>query len=198
MSNEFIHAQPVTTDVELELMQNLLDLEHTPYPWNPTEPNADEYFRAAEQTFTWDNWQPHEIHDRAQAFMGQLNQLWVQQSVLEQFAARIPTNILQSIVQQAHNVLARNLSAIDQLVECVCTVLPNWESDDLQVLARPLALAMRSAEAEAAGSKIINSIQPSQWQELSEVEQAKLSLAIAHHTLRQLQQSPEDLANESF
>jgi len=71
------------------------------------------------------------------------------------------------------------------LVECVQTVLPNCETETLLVLARPYAYAMRGLEPQNAESTI-SDINNREWTVLSEIEQAKVSLAIAHYAFTHL------------
>ena len=74
------------------------------------------------------------------------------------------------------------LSAAQQLVYCVLPLFPNWAEEDLQVLARPFAYAMRGGELFIGGGALAN-IQVENWQGLSEIEKARVSLAIAHYAL---------------
>ena len=76
-------------------------------------------------------------------------------------------------------------SASEKLVECVQALLPSWEVDDLLVLARPFAYAMRSSEPHTLTS-LIRDFEERDWANLSEIEQAKITLAIADYALQHL------------
>jgi hypothetical protein len=80
------------------------------------------------------------------------------------------------------------LALVDQLVESVQTVLTDWETDDLQVMARPLAFSMRGGQEEVL-EVLLQSVRQTDWEALSELEQARLSLAIARYALGELAQS---------
>ena len=54
-----------------------------------------------------------------------------------------------------------------------------WAEDDLRVFARPLAYAMRGEVASEPSSN--------DWAALSEIEQAKLTLAIAKYAMEHVQ-----------
>ena len=74
----------------------------------------------------------------------------------------------------------------DRLVECVQSLLPDWAEDDLLVLARPFAYAMRGSQAADVES-VLGEIRHEDWTALSKIEQARVSIAIAHYALEQLQ-----------
>jgi hypothetical protein len=69
------------------------------------------------------------------------------------------------------------------MVECVLDILPQWAEEDLQVLARPLAYAMREVDSEGA-ELVMATRRP--WAQLSEIEQARVSLAVARYAISQL------------
>ncbi|HAG81788.1 MAG TPA: hypothetical protein DCL61_11625 [Cyanobacteria bacterium UBA12227] len=79
---------------------------------------------------------------------------------------------------------------MDRMIQCVEELLPNWAEDDLQVLARPLAYAMRGAEAETV-ELALGAVRPLDWTELSEIERARLSLAIARIAIDDLESTDE-------
>ncbi|NJL85852.1 MAG: hypothetical protein HC886_07540 [Leptolyngbyaceae cyanobacterium SM1_1_3] len=74
---------------------------------------------------------------------------------------------------------------LNQLVYCVEDILAAWDQADLQVMARPLALAMRDGQGEAV-EVALRSVRPENWQALSGMEQARLTLAIARYAIAQL------------
>ena len=73
-----------------------------------------------------------------------------------------------------------------QLVQCVQELLPSWAEDDLLVLARPFAYTMRGKDTDTIDS-VLGNICSQEWKALSEIEQARAGLAIAHYALTQLQ-----------
>jgi hypothetical protein len=162
-----------------------------PYAWNPLDPESEEFFTHLEQSFSLDDWSAEETATRSQAFFGKLNQLWstttLQESLVERFATRVPQQLLGAIVAQAQQALTTSQSLADQLVQCVSTILPNMAQDDLLVLTRPLAYAMRNGESRRAVDATLEKIRPVAWEELSDIEQARLSLAIARYALAELE-----------
>jgi hypothetical protein len=158
-----------------------------PYPWNPADSASETFFAELEQSFSLDDWQDTEIAARSMAFFSHLDQLWSTnslQTMLAQKFAEMPQALLNAIAHQAQQIAEASNSLADQLVQCVQEILPAWADEDLQVLARPLAYAMRD-ESDAIESTL-KSIRPVEWTELSETEQAKMSLAVARYAIDQL------------
>ncbi|MBE9210552.1 hypothetical protein IQ244_29430 [Nostoc sp. LEGE 06077] len=194
------------TQVELEFLEFLLQPEDAAYPWNPADDQAEAYFDELEQQFTMQDVLEEELHTRAESFYGKLDSLWSQvakcadykcntnvgifdslcKSLHNVFAAGVPTGWLNAIAQKATEVASVQQSINEQLVQCVQTVLPAWGTDDLAVFARPYAYAMRSSEQQNLTS-VMNKIKNRDWATLSEIEQAKVSVAIAYYALRQLE-----------
>lgn len=188
--------------VELDDLLDAVLSNDAPYPWNIADAQAATYLEKLEQEFSLDNWPEEEVTARSQDFFARLDGIWAQvdlsQSLAQRFAAWAPQNVLNAIVQRAQKIVASNLSLADQLVECVQQSLPNWNVDDLYTLARPLAYAMRGVETETneVVESTLKAVRPVSWEELSELEQARLSLSIARCALAQLHQSDSTQANE--
>ncbi|MBE9181072.1 hypothetical protein IQ268_21155 [Oculatella sp. LEGE 06141] len=186
---------------ELEMLQLIIQQEPEPYPWNPAEPESSAYFAALEQEVIAAGWSEGELTEQGQILAQQFDNLWatvlptvtVEHSVkealsadlFEQFLVQVPQPFLDGIVQRARQLIAENLTMADKLVRCVQDALPNWGEDDLQVLARPFAYAMRGAETEML-EVALRSVRCAAWTELSGIEQARLSLAIARYALAQM------------
>ncbi len=182
--------------IEKELLEALL-AENSLYPWDSSTPEAEAYFMEAEQFGA--DWQEEEMSARSHQFLSQLDQLWLaatptiaasslQANLRAQFAAHIPQHWLDAIAHQARQALETQKSLSSQLVQCVQELLPNCLEADLQVLARPYAYAMRSSSNE---SQLLGNMTPERWATLSEIAQAKVSLAIARYALEQLQADEE-------
>jgi hypothetical protein len=190
--------------IELALLQRLWGDDRA-YPWNPEAPEAQIYFEELEaeldQLSNEPIWSDEEVTQRWQALSTTLDSIWtenteptvaqtsaaspnLQEMLCQQFANRMPQSLLQAIAHQAQQVVATGQPLAEQLVQCVQGILPNWEGDDLQVMARPLAYAMRG-EADML-EVALRSIRFAAWTELSGVEKARLSLAIARYALAQL------------
>jgi hypothetical protein len=192
----------LVSQMELELLEALLEPEDATYPWNPADDESEAYFCEVEQQFLMQDLLDEELTTQSQAFYSQLDILWsevphkthhlvvnnLQETLQTVFAIGVPQNWLNAIAQKAMEIFASQQSMSDQLVQCVQSVLPTWAADDLFVLARPFAYAMRSSEPQNLTS-IISNIENREWETLSEIEQARVSIAIAHYALRQMDNS---------
>ncbi|HIK55635.1 MAG TPA: hypothetical protein IGS37_10790 [Synechococcales cyanobacterium M55_K2018_004] len=195
---------PFQAQAELELLHDILQgVETSPYPWNPMEAETTAYFEALEQEVIALGWTDADYAPYVGALSQQLDQAWAElqpasASSLAQFFSgelfhnltqRIPHRFLETIVQRAQQSVAHNLSMTDQLVMCVQEFLPEWGAEDLAVFARPFAYAMRGPAEENVVEGALQSIRPVAWEELSSIEQARLSLAIARYAIAQLPES---------
>ncbi|MEH2240831.1 hypothetical protein [Nostoc sp.] len=199
------------SQVDLELLEALLEPDDATYPWNPADEESEAYFQELEQQFGMQDLLEEELTTRSQDFYSHLDTLWsdislasshnhnpqqalalnLQETLRTTFAAYIPQALLNTIAQKAAEIFAAQQTMGEQLVECVQTVLPTWGTEDLLVLARPFTYAMRSSESQNAASAISN-LKNSEWTALSEVEKAKVSLAIASYAFNQLNKSQSE------
>jgi hypothetical protein len=169
------------------------------YPWNPAAPEAEAFFAQSERISIFDGIEA-ELPSRANRFFAQLDQRWgtvsLEATLAQRFASRVPQSLLAAIAQsaqaalsQAQGAVASSLSAADQLaaqlVGCVEGVMPSLATEDLFVIARPLAYQMRNGEqcVDAA----IAQVPTTEWENLSDVQKARLSLAIARCAIDELQ-----------
>ncbi len=176
---------------EMELLKQIL--QEQSYLWDPASLTAASYFADLEQEVVNAGWTTEELTEQGQILATNLEQVWstvpaaksIAADLFQRFATQVPQRLLESIVQKAQQVAAANLSLSDQLVQCVQDILPTWDTDDLQVLARPFAYAMRGSETESLES-VLKSVRCADWEDLSSIEQARLSLAVARYTLSNL------------
>lgn len=132
----------------------------------------------------------------------------LQQKLQHKFAGRLPAAIITGIgekaQQMAHNSQASDKigsqiggqvsgqiagkAVLDQMVACVQSVLTHLSEADLRVMARPMALAMRGNSSEEFVEATIQSVRPAQWEVLSPIEQARLSLAVARYAMAQIEE----------
>ncbi|MBF2002239.1 MAG: hypothetical protein IGS38_16150 [Synechococcales cyanobacterium M58_A2018_015] len=194
---------PFQAQAELELLQLMLQEDAVAYPWNPVgnPVETEAYFAALEQEVMTAGWTAEELAEQGRRLANQLDQVWasVQPAVpsaetvvsaacttlLQQFAAQVPQSLLESIVQRAQAAMMSRASLAEQMVQCVRDCLPTWSEADLLVLARPFAYAMRGSETETLEAAL-RSMRCAAWTELSGVEQARLSLAIARYAIAQM------------
>lgn len=199
---QYEHCEDALSGTQGELLEALLQPEEDFYPWNPAEPEAEAYFAELERGFLLDHWQEEEaVQCSSQALFDQLHQCWatpvssatdtLKVSLSQGFANFVPQAWLEAIASKARQVFQSNLSLADQLVLCVEPLLPNWAEEDLLVLARPWAYAMRGT-SEPSWEKTPSVEQALEWRELSQMEQVRLSLAVAHSALTQLKNSTDE------
>ncbi|MEG5038839.1 MULTISPECIES: hypothetical protein [unclassified Microcoleus] len=175
------------TQAQMELLATIVQTD-VAYPWNPAQLESESYLTALEQEFALsDSFSDSDITLKSQVLFSQLEQVWLttalQKSLREKFA-RVPQDFLASIAQSVQNATVKYQSLADQMVECVLDILPQWAEEDLQVLARPLAYAMRDVDSEG-GELVMATKRP--WAQLSEIEQARVSLAVARYAISQLE-----------
>ena len=174
------------TQAQMELLATIVQTD-VAYPWNPAQLESESYLTALEQEFALsDSFSDSDIAQKSQVLFAQLEQVWLttalQKSLREKFA-RVPQDFLTRIAQSVQNATVKYQSLADQMVECVLDILPQWAEEDLQVLARPLAYAMREVDSEGA-QLVMAARKP--WDQLSEIEQARVSLAVARYAISQL------------
>ncbi|MDM9383322.1 hypothetical protein QUB80_21760 [Chlorogloeopsis sp. ULAP01] len=196
--------QTLPSQMDLEFLEALLQPEDATYPWNPIQEQSDEYFAQLEEQFALQDVLEDELTIRSQAFYSQLDTLWtanteqyncsmkqsivarLQESLQTSFATRVPQEWLRAIAQKTTEMINSKQSMAEQLVDCVQGLLPGWGSEDLLVLARPYAYAMRSNESQKTAENVVNNVGEGEWANLSEIEQARISFAIAYYALRKI------------
>lgn len=175
---------------ELELLHSVLD-DGGNYPWSVHNPSSVAYFNQLETTLEDDALSEKNLVSQWQQVSQQAERLWssaptsLVMLLAQQFETRMPASLLTQLANRAQEVSDNGQALLDQLVDCAQTVLVGWAADDLQVMARPLALAMRDGHGEVLEATL-HSIRPLEWQSLSEIEQARLSLAIARYALDEI------------
>ena len=169
-----------------------------PYPWNPALPESEAFF-AAELPSIFEGWQEPELVTRSQSFFQSLDRLWATSSLhailVDRFAARMPQTWLSAIAQQAQRIVTEAQHAVstqssqlaDQLVQCVREIVPTLAEDDFYVLARPLAVQMRDGSGMDVVDTAVAQVPQVDWERLSDVQRARLSLAIARYAIGELQ-----------
>ncbi|MEK0182114.1 MAG: hypothetical protein EAZ78_12820 [Oscillatoriales cyanobacterium] len=177
------------TQVEMELLATIVQTD-VAYPWNPAQVESESYLMALEQEFAIsDSFSDTDIAQKSQLLFSQLEQVWLtttlQKSLRDNFVS-FPQDLLASIAQSVQNATVKYQYLADQMVECVLDILPQWDEEDLQVLSRPLAYAMRDVEGEGGELGMVFS---KPWAELSEIERAKYSLTVARYAISQLEVS---------
>jgi hypothetical protein len=179
------------TDFEAELLEALLAGNPDNYPWNPADPEAVEYYVNSDSEFSFDDWSDEEIGERSQSFFTQIQSCWADAptpivennpltALTDKFGSRVPQQWLAQIAIKVTNTMTFNLEPAEQLVQSVQDLLSNWAMEDLLVMARPYAYAMRCDPGVNDPDRIVR---PLNWLELSEVERAKLTILIAQYAI---------------
>ncbi|MGB3292083.1 MAG: hypothetical protein WBB01_03705 [Phormidesmis sp.] len=180
---------PAMLAAEAELLQAVLDSDR--YPWLTGDAVDDEaQLEAAGQ--------PLEISDDEasqgwQRLSQQLSVIWgtdeAQSPLQQKFAGRLPAAMMAHITEKAqqvaHQAQAAGTSRVSQMIFCVQDMLTQLGEADLQVMARPMALAMRGSSSEEFVEAAVQSVRVADWDELSPIEQGRLSLAAARYAIAQ-------------
>lgn len=197
-------GQPLTEDM-VQVSEN--PNAQVRYPWNPADPASEAFFTDSDTPSIFADWQEAEITDRSQSFFNRLGQVWapvsLQSRLAERFSTRIPQSLLAAIAEQAQAALANTQKALntslsvadqlsEQLVQCVQGITPTLAAEDLYVLARPLAYQMRNGGLQDAIDTTLAQVPQTDWEQLSEMQRARLSLAIARLAIHELQTSQDD------
>ncbi|MDA0674626.1 MAG: hypothetical protein O3C67_13105 [Cyanobacteria bacterium] len=176
---------------ELDLLHALLNEDGT-YPWQPHAPENEAYFSTLDSTWDEEDMPQEALQGHWQALANQAAQLWgaaeatpLLARLSQRFGSRVPQGILSQLAQQVQTAAQRGGSLLDQLVLAVDDVLDQWDSDDLRVMARPLAMAMRDGHGDILEATL-RSTGDRDWSQLSDVEKARLGLAIARYGFDQL------------
>ncbi|WP_309738445.1 hypothetical protein [Chamaesiphon sp. OTE_20_metabat_361] len=188
------NSQPDDRDnlSEAELMDCLLAATTTEYPWNPADPDTADYYTQTDSQFNLDDWSEAEIADRSSAFFTQIQSCWDTTSaapvsplaaISERFGTRVPQQWLAQIAANVGALATSNLEPVEQLVKAVGDLLSNWATDDLLVMARPYAYAMR---CNPGVDEPDNIVRPLAWEQLSELERAKFTMLIARYAIDSL------------
>jgi hypothetical protein len=181
--------------LELELLERLTQTE-VPYPWNPTALETDAYFSTGEAEVAplWFT-DEADFAPQAQTAIAAFERLWsanpsetsaverVRAALLQKFGTQVPSDWLAAIAERAQTLTSNETPIAQRLVQCVSELLPQWTPEDLQVLARPFAYAMRGESLDST----VNTISQKTWSNLSEIEKARLSLAIARYAVSELE-----------
>jgi hypothetical protein len=168
-----------------DLLAILIEAEST-YPWDLTDIENGNCLDNLENSFSlFNGCESAEIEERSHSFFTNLHQQWptspvsVRSSILDKFASLLPAEYLNRLVENAENLVNSQLDGLDRLVACLSDLFPQWSTEDLQVFARPYAYTMRNGHSETT-------IEADNWQNLSEIEQIRLSAAIANQIFRDL------------
>jgi hypothetical protein len=180
-----------SSEAEADLMNCLLASSTIDYPWNPADPEAADYYAASDLSFNLDDWSAAEINERSHSFFDRVRDCWANSpspelavsplaALTAKFGSRVPQQWLAKIATNVSTLASSNLEPVEQLVQSVSDLLSNWATDDLLVMARPYAYAMRCNTGVDDPDNIVRSVE---WKDLSELERAKLTILIAQYAI---------------
>jgi hypothetical protein len=175
---------------EAELMDGLLAASTIEYPWNPADPDTADYYAQTDRQFSLDDWSDAEIAQKSQSLYARIESAWETTALgvtvsplaalTAKFGARVPPQWLAQIAANVSHLATSQLEPVDRLVGSVQDLLANWAAEDLSVMARPYAFAMRCDLGMDDPDKIVR---PLAWAELSDLERAKLTILIAQYAI---------------
>ena len=191
---------PRRLKAEADLLQHFLEhcssddtVAPYPYIWDPQSLETEAYLQSLEK-----NWADVPVPSWS-TIAPSIDRLWakldmaapLKESHLLRLKGRfphLPESCLAHILEQVKTIGLETLSLRDQLLQCVQDLFPNWDVEDLQVIARPYAYAMRSLSSRTDPSAELVSVE---WHYLSDLEQISVCLAVAKAAL----QDPVDDTN---
>ena len=188
--NALVESDDVHWEIRHPIEDSQVEVSPNPngritYAWNPAEPESEAFFTNLETDGLLNGLEPDVVNAQAGEFFTTLDHLW-QRSLYPTLArkfATVPRTFLQAIAQQALQLAHTGQSLSEKLVQCGHAVLPDWSVDDLEVLARPMAYALRGESPSPTAYLLVQD-----WKHLSATDQAKVSLAIAQYALDYLAQ----------
>jgi hypothetical protein len=148
------------------------------YPMDPAQ--SQDWLAQLGSNQLLDCFSDAELDAQSNAFFDSMDQLWEPDllAVLSRKFVTVPREMLKTIADRVSQFGTTSGELADQLIACAQSVLPQWAEDDLRVFARPMVYAMRgeAPKMDPAGKD---------WAVMSEIEQAKLTLAIAKYAIDQ-------------
>jgi hypothetical protein len=184
--------------LQTELLQAVLETEAYPWlademaqPYSAHTEAAGEMLEISDEEAT-QGWQSLSAQlDQRFALMG--NGASLSERLQQKFAERLPADMLARIGEKAQQLVSGGesvgqsvgQSVLEQMMACVQDVLSYIADEDLRVMARPMAMAMRGNSADEFVDATIKSVRTDDWAALSPIEQARLGLAAARYAISQ-------------
>ncbi|OJJ26346.1 hypothetical protein BI308_06965 [Roseofilum reptotaenium AO1-A] len=180
--------------LDIELLEALLLNQERVYPWNHSILEDEVYFSEIENLM--------EIHtsemvadldEGCHEFYQTLDKVWeslqpvaanrLNSQLQGKFSQIVPQSLLETIAGKAEELTTSSASMADQLIHCVQDSLSQWDIEDLLVLARPFAYAMRGGEEKTALDRVVQKASTLDWESCSELDRARLTLAVARYAI---------------
>lgn len=189
----YSESEEAVNTLRSELIKAILE-EDISSSWNPDALESEICLLELEDNFALcECLEPDELAEGAERLFSHLNHCWsntdtslVKLSLWEQFGQFVPSHQLEQITAYAQEIISLNLSPLEQLLQCVKPLLSNWSEDDLQIFARPLVYAMRGT----------TELKQAPWNELSEIDQVRLTMKIAQEAIHQFQRQNSQIISD--
>ncbi len=166
------------------------------YPWLPHHEDSEAYF-ADDPLGDDDPLIESALAEGWQRFSAQMTSQWANasaprvatiiQRLKTQLQISLSDDLLHTLATAVATLEANRQTYLDRLVACAQAVLPTWDAGDLAVLARPLVYSLRDGHSEILDLNL-QSIPQADWQNLSDIERARLSLTLAAFALKVVDQ----------
>lgn len=180
--------------LDMELLETLLSNQERVYPWNHSILEAEAYFSEIENLMeTQTSEMVADLDEGCREFYQTLDKVWesfqpvaanqLNAQLQGKFSQMVPQSVLERIAAKAEELTASSASIADQLIHCVQDSLSQWDMEDLLVLARPFAYAMRGGEEKTAVDQVVQKASTLDWESCSELERARLMLAVARYAI---------------
>ena len=174
-------ALPDPTDASItDLLSHLVSAEPA-YPWDVTDPGIELYWQRLDESLESlapDSPMEATIKAGWSHLASQLDRRWQALPIAQPldlgmpWGDQLPGDLLETLVATARGLVHQGQSRLDQLVSCVSAILPDWDPQDLAILARPLAYSLRDGQNLDLKTSFEIPNQP--WAQRSPVEQARL------------------------
>ncbi|MBP0039911.1 MAG: hypothetical protein J7519_19755 [Roseofilum sp. SID1] len=182
--------------LDIELLEALLSNQKRVYPWNYSILEGEAYFSEIENLMeTHTSEMVADLDEGCREFYQTLDKVWesfqpvaahrLNSQLQGKFSPIVPQSVLEMIAAKAEELTTSSASMADQLIHCVQDSLSQWDIEDLLVLARPFAYAMRGGEEKTALDRVVQkaSTLTLDWESCSELDRARLTLAVARYAI---------------
>ncbi|MGB3612271.1 MAG: hypothetical protein WBA10_00660 [Elainellaceae cyanobacterium] len=199
------HPQPPSNEspshdsqITLDFVQYILAADDG-YCWEPSAPGSDAYLDQLEQGWLSQSGDLPQGDLSDAQFFETLDRAWeaadgattdLETELRQSLGDRVPLTLLRSLLTKAQQIFGTDHALGSQLVHCVQGLVPQLDADDLQIMARPYALAMRDRQASPSLDTLHSSVRAAPWDDLIPIEQARLGLELSHYILSQLPHHP--------
>ena len=160
-----------------------------PYPWEPLSPDGEAHLNHLESQLDDDPEVDEVITAGWHRVSSLLETQWASvetatperllNALKARFQERMPDDALGTLAAAAARLVQSGRPMAEQLVETAKAILPDWETGDLVVMARPLAYSLRDGRGEVLDLTLRFHTPGPMGVLFRSLKKARLSLAIA-------------------